>query len=48
MAAGELDVVMFTSAIQITHLLKMAQQLELEQPVRQALQKVVVDHSQRI
>ena len=42
LAAGELDVVMFTSAIQVTHLLKVARQLDLEQPVRQSLQTSVV------
>jgi uroporphyrinogen decarboxylase len=42
LAAGQLDVVMFTSAIQITNLLEVARRLELEEPLRQSLQHTVV------
>ncbi len=37
LADGQLDVVLFTSAIQVSHLLKVARQLDLEQPLRQSL-----------
>jgi uroporphyrinogen decarboxylase len=42
LAAGERDVVMFTSAHQVANLLRIAQQLGLEQPLREALQRTVV------
>ncbi len=42
LAAGELDVVMFTAAIQVTHLLTVARKLELETSVQQALRQTVV------
>src|SRR5262245_27880669 len=41
-AAGERDVLIFTSAHQVANLLRMAQQLGLEQPLRDALPKMVV------
>lgn len=42
LAAGELDVIMFTAAIQVTHLLDVARRLQVEAAVRAALQHVVV------
>ncbi len=42
LARGDLDVLLFTSAIQVTHLLKVARQLDLERPVRRALGGTVV------
>ena len=42
LADGQLDVVLFTSAIQVSHLLKVARQLDLEQPLRQSLGRTVV------
>jgi len=42
LAAGERDVVMFTSAHQVANLLRMAQQLGLEPQLRDALKKPVV------
>ena len=42
LAAGELDVLMFTSAIQITNVLRLAETLGLEADVRQGLQRAVV------
>jgi uroporphyrinogen decarboxylase len=40
--AGERDVLIFTSAHQVANLLRMAQQLGLEQPLRDALDSLVV------
>jgi uroporphyrinogen decarboxylase len=40
--AGERDVLMFTSAHQVANLLRMAQQLGLEKPLRIALKKTVI------
>jgi uroporphyrinogen decarboxylase len=40
--AGERDVLIFTSAHQVANLLRMAQQLGLEQPLRQALRRLAV------
>jgi len=42
LAAGEIDVAMFTSAQQVVHLLKVASDLGLEQEVRDALARIVV------
>jgi len=42
LAAGHVDVVLFTSAIHVTHLLLVARRLGLEAPLRQALSRVVV------
>ena len=42
LADGELDVVLFTSAIQVTNLLKVARQLGLEKPLRESLARTVV------
>lgn len=42
LAAGELDVVMFTSAHQVINLLRMAEQLGLGDAVREGLDRVVV------
>ncbi len=42
LAASERDVVMFTSAHQVANLLRIAQKLGLEQPLRDALQRTVV------
>src|SRR5262245_36323354 len=41
-SAGERDVIVFTSAHQVANLLRMAQQLGLEQPLRDALAKMAV------
>jgi uroporphyrinogen decarboxylase len=42
MVAGERDVVLFTSAHQVANLLRMAQQLGLEEPLRKALLKMAL------
>ena len=42
LAEGQLDVVLFTSAIQVTHLLQVADRLGLESRVRTALQRIIV------
>ncbi len=42
LAAGELDMVMFTSAHQLTNLLAIAEKLDLVQPLRLALEQTVV------
>ncbi|MHB8969209.1 MAG: uroporphyrinogen decarboxylase [Pirellulaceae bacterium] len=42
LADGHVDVVLFTSAIQVTNVLQVARQLGLEGPVRQALERAVV------
>jgi len=42
LAAGELDVVMFTSATQLTHVMQMAKQLDLLDEVRDGLERAVV------
>jgi uroporphyrinogen decarboxylase len=42
LAAGELDMVMFTSAHQLTNVLAIAEKLNLVQPLRSALEKTVV------
>jgi uroporphyrinogen decarboxylase len=41
-AAGERDVILFTSAHQVANLLRLAQQLGLEEPLRAALRKMAV------
>ena len=41
-AAGELDVALFTSATQAVHLLKVADMMELRDPVRDRLQRMVI------
>ena len=42
LAQGDLDVVLFTSAVQLMHVLLVARQLDLERPVRDMLQRCVV------
>lgn len=42
LAAGQLDVAMFTSAQQVIHLLHVASEMQLEAPLREALRQVVV------
>jgi len=42
LAAGKLDVLIFTSAIQVAHLLKVAREQGVESAVRRALQRTVV------
>ncbi len=42
LAAGHVDVVLFTSAIHVTHLLQVARRLGLEASLRQALSRMVV------
>src|SRR5688572_24227109 len=42
MIAGERDVIVFTSAHQVANLLRMAQQLGLEQPLRESLARMAV------
>ncbi|MEQ8837442.1 MAG: uroporphyrinogen decarboxylase, partial [Lacipirellulaceae bacterium] len=42
LAQGDVDLAMFTSGQQVVHLLKVAQQLDLETDVRHAFQKTVV------
>ena len=41
-AAGELDVVLLTSAIQITHLFQIAADLQIEDAVRRGLERLVI------
>jgi uroporphyrinogen-III synthase len=41
-AAGELDVILLTSAIQITHLYKIAADLKMEDAVRHGLERMVI------
>lgn len=41
-ACGDRDVAMFTSARQVVHLLKMAESLDLEDALREAIEKMVV------
>lgn len=41
-AAGDLDVVLLTSAIQITHLFQIAVELNLEEPVRHGFERMVI------
>ena len=41
-AAGELDVALFTSATQAVHLLKVADMMELRDAVRDRLQRMVI------
>jgi len=40
--AGQIDVALFTTSVQISHLLRIAAEAGLEQPVRDALRHVVV------
>ncbi len=42
LAEGHIDVVLFTSAIQVTNVLQVARQLGMEEPVRQAMWQTVV------
>jgi len=42
LVAGEFDVAMFTTSIQIRHLVRIAAEAGLEQPVREALRRVVI------
>jgi uroporphyrinogen-III synthase len=42
LAAGEIDVALFTTATQVVHLLEVARRLQLEEAVRAALARVVV------
>jgi uroporphyrinogen-III synthase len=42
LAAGQFDVAIFTTSIQVTHLFKIAAEENLEEDVRQALKKIVV------
>ena len=42
LAAGKMDVVLFTTSIQVTHLFQVAAEMKLEQPMRQGLRRAVV------
>jgi uroporphyrinogen-III synthase len=42
LVAGEVDVAMFTTSVQILHLLRIAAEAGLEQPAREALRRVVI------
>jgi len=42
LVAGQVDVAMFTTSIQIPHLLRIAAEAGLEQAVREALRRVVI------
>ena len=42
LAHGDFDVVLFTTSVQVTHLLQVAREMGLEEPVRLALQRLVV------
>jgi len=42
LVAGEIDLALFTAAQQLIHLLRVASQMDLEAPLRQALRKIVV------
>lgn len=41
-ARGEVDVVLFTTSVQVTHLMQIAAEMNLEEPLRRALPRVVV------
>jgi uroporphyrinogen-III synthase len=41
-ARGEVDVALFTTSVQIVHLMKIAAEMELEDPVRRAFARIVV------
>jgi len=40
--AGDIDVVLFTAAQQVVHLLRVAKQMDLEGPLRRSMQKIVI------
>ncbi len=42
LVAGDLDVALFTAAQQVIHLLRVAKQMDLEAPMRDAMRKIVV------
>lgn len=42
LARGEFDLVLFTTSVQVTHLLQVAAQMDLEDAVRQALDRLLV------
>jgi uroporphyrinogen-III synthase len=42
LAGGEVDVALFTTSIQVVHLLKIAAEMNLEEPVRQAFARILV------
>ena len=42
LAAGEFDVALFTTSVQVVHLLRIAAEERLEQPVREALRRLVI------
>jgi len=42
LVAGEIDLALFTAAQQLIHLLRVASQMDLEAPLRQAMRKMVV------
>jgi uroporphyrinogen-III synthase len=41
-ARGEIDVALFTTSVQVVHLMKIAAEMSLEEPLRQAFQKTLV------
>lgn len=41
-AHGEIDVALFTTSVQVTHLLQMAASMNLEEPLRRAFERIVV------
>jgi uroporphyrinogen-III synthase len=42
LAAGEIDVLLLTSSVQVEHLLRIAEEMGLEDAVRQACRRVVI------
>ena len=42
LAAGQFDVALFTTSVQVVHLLRIAAEEGLEQPVREALRRMVM------
>jgi uroporphyrinogen-III synthase len=42
LAAGEIDVVLFTTSVQVTHLFQIAAEMKLEEPVRLGLLRAIV------
>jgi uroporphyrinogen-III synthase len=42
LAAGEFDIVMFTTSIQVNHLFRVAEELKAEEAVRAALQRMMI------
>jgi uroporphyrinogen-III synthase len=42
LASGEIDVALFTTSVQVVHLLKIAEEMNLQEPVRRAFSRILV------